>query len=346
MLRALTAGCCGVDRCWASLPKPAPPAQLKPSVSQPLLLWHRAPPRRAARWDGLCQTGWDDGPLDRTARWTSLMGHQLLDRLQSEQWALQGEAPQDGRADLANQITFFFSWMSPAPAVRALSFLCRVHQLKNKQPFLSLCCLLVFYQKSQQHRACSQKCCNASTSLSQWHRPCLMTSVTLLISFNDFATAVIAMTGKPSLEHVAASHHHSLSPTPKYCHYCKTHPWSQHLCLWHFAIHGYQGLLSSELPGRSWVVTDETEEVGLAFHPTEEWQGSQLLWKRRLHWPETSSKASPLVGPCNRFRSVLWRQMLQPVEASDRIFGDWSTKWWSAWGAWTAWAVLPEDIVF
>lgn len=35
-----------------------------------------APPRRAARWDGLCQTGWDDGPLDTTASWTSLLGHQ------------------------------------------------------------------------------------------------------------------------------------------------------------------------------------------------------------------------------------------------------------------------------
>lgn len=129
------------------------------------------------------------------------------------------------------------------------------------------------------------------------------------------------MTGKPSLEHAAASCRHGPSPTPKYCHCCKTHPRSQHLHLWHFAIHGHQRLLSSELPGRSWVATDETAEVGRAFHPEEEWQGSQLLWKRRLHWPETSSKASPLVGPCNRFTSVWWRQMLQQMEASDRILG-------------------------
>lgn len=218
-------------------------------------------------------------------------------RLHSEQWALWGEAPWDGRADLANWNTGFCPQTTPAPAVIAPSLLCRLRQLKKQQnpfsfPLLPSCLLPeewttwgLLMEMPRCHRCCTPAV--QGRSPSGWRRPCFMTSVAMFVSFSHFANMVIATTGKKSLECAAISSRHRLSPYAQMLLLLQeppTLPASSSVAVWNPQVPG------TSLFSATWQILCSSWWDSRGRTRVSSWRGSQLLRKRRPQLLETSSK--------------------------------------------------------
>lgn len=236
----------------------------------------------------------------------------LLDtsgRLQSKQLALWGEAPWDGRADLANQNVGFCPQTTPCTSCDCPFTPVQAPPVQKVREILcfpsdAFCSSTRGVNKAEDS--------HGNATMSPQHSSCTghVPLQEMQVTFN-----AIAATEKQS-EHVAISPQHCLSPYAQILPPLQEPPVlpaSSSVAPWNPQMPGTSLFLATwQISCSYWQESRDESRVSL-------WRGSKLLQKRTTAVRDI--QANPLVSPCNRLRSARWRQMLQQMEASDRILG-------------------------